>query len=99
MSGVVPCWQVRYETALAAVFVEGWIFILLSVTGARAKIITYMPRSIALAMSAGIGMFLAFIGLQWEEGLGVITADPSTLVTLGESVPCRAGNETRLPMD
>lgn len=75
--------QVSYGTALAAVFVEGWIFILLSVTGARAKLITYMPRSIALSMSAGIGMFLAFVGLQYEEGLGVSVADGATLVTLG----------------
>lgn len=75
--------SVSYGTALAAVFVEGWIFILLSVTGARAKLITYMPRSIALSMSAGIGMFLAFVGLQYEEGLGVSVADGATLVTLG----------------
>ena len=34
---------------------------------------------------AGIGMFLAFIGLQYQEGIGAVTADPSTLVTLGES--------------
>ena len=38
---------------MAAVFVEGWVFLLLTVTGARAKLITYVPRSIALAMSAG----------------------------------------------
>ena len=75
--------QVSYGTALAAVFVEGWIFILLSVTGARAKLVTYVPRSIALSMSAGIGMFLAFVGLQYEEGIGTSVLDPSTLVTLG----------------
>ena len=37
-----------------------------------------------LSTSAGIGLFLAFIGLQASEGLGVVTYDPSTLVTLGE---------------
>ena len=77
--------QTTYQTALAAVFVEGWIFILLSVSGARAKLITYVPRSIALSMSAGIGMFLAFVGLQYEEGLGVSVLDTSTLVSLGRS--------------
>lgn len=79
--------QTSYETALAAVFIEGWIFILLSVTGARAKLIEYVPRSIALSMSAGIGMFLAFVGLQSEEGLGVSVLDTSTLVSLGERDP------------
>ena len=42
-----------YGAAMAAIFIEGWIFLLLTVTGARAKLITYVPRSIALAMSAG----------------------------------------------
>ena len=38
---------------MSAIFIEGWVFLLLTVTGARAKLITYVPRSIALAMSAG----------------------------------------------
>ena len=44
-----------------------------------------------LSTSAGIGLFLAFIGLQASEGLGVVTYDPSTLVTLGERSPAAAG--------
>jgi AGZA family xanthine/uracil permease-like MFS transporter len=75
--------SVSYKTALAAIFVEGWIFILLAVTGARGKLIQLVPRSIMLATSAGIGLFLAFIGLQSSEGLGVVTYESATLVTLG----------------
>jgi adenine/guanine/hypoxanthine permease len=78
------CYQVKYETALAAVFIEGWIFVLLAVTGVRTKLIRMVPKSIMLATSAGIGMFLAFIGLQHAEGLGVVTYDAATLVTLGK---------------
>lgn len=77
-SGNVP-----YEVALAAIFVEGWIFILLAVTGARGKLIQMVPRSVMLATSAGIGLFLAHIGLQSAEGLGVSQYDGATLVTLG----------------
>ena len=39
-------------------------------------------------MRPGIGMFLAFIGLQYQEGIGAVTADPSTLVTLGRTRAC-----------
>ena len=44
-----------------------------------------------LSTSAGIGLFLAFIGLQASEGLGVVTYDPATLVTLGELYSAAAG--------
>eukprot|EP00891_Asterochloris_glomerata_P006365 jgi/Astpho2/6365/e_gw1.00091.6.1_t len=81
---------VSYGTAIAAVFIEGWIFIALAITGVRAKIIALIPKSIMLSTSAGIGLFLAFIGLQASEGLGVVTYDPSTLVTLGG---CPAGSQ------
>lgn len=77
-SGSVP-----YKDALTAVFIEGWLFILLSVTGARQALIRLLPKTLSLSMAAGIGLFLAHIGLQASEGLGVVTADPATLVTLG----------------
>ena len=51
--GYLGSGNVSYGAALTDVFIEGWIFLLLSVTGARAKLITFVPRSIALAMSAG----------------------------------------------
>lgn len=72
-----------YQTALGAVFIEGWIFIFLAVTGLRLRLIRLVPKSIMLATSAGIGLYLAFIGLQNVEGLGVVSYDSSTLVTLG----------------
>ena len=53
MVGYLGSGNVSYGAALTAVFIEGWVFLLLSVTGARAKLITWVPRSIALAMSAG----------------------------------------------
>lgn len=78
--------QVPYKDALTAVFIEGWLFILLSVTGARQALIRLLPKTLSLSMAAGIGLFLAHIGLQASEGLGVVTADPATLVTLGVPV-------------
>jgi len=44
-----------------------------------------LPETLARSMSAGIGLFLAFIGYQSGEGIGVVTADGSTLVNLGAS--------------
>jgi len=71
---------VPWETALAAVFVEGVIFILLTVTGAREFIINLFPEPVKFAVGAGIGTFLLLIGLQ---ELQVVVADEATLVTLG----------------
>ena len=68
-----------YQTALAAVCVEGILFIILAVTGLRLRLIRLVPKSIMLATSAGIGLFLAFIGLQSQEGLGIISYDVGTL--------------------
>ena len=61
-------------TSLLNALAAGWIFIILAVTGARGKLIQMVPRSIMLATSAGIGLFLAFIGLQSSEGLGLVRA-------------------------
>ncbi|KAL6762610.1 xanthine/uracil/vitamin C permease-like protein [Haematococcus lacustris] len=74
---------ITYRQAVAAVFVEGWIFLLISITGVRGHIVRFVPRTIMLATAGGIGLFLAFIGLQQAEGIGLITADTATLVTLG----------------
>ena len=75
--------QVSYQTALAAVFIEGWILLILAVTGLRMRLIRLVPKSMMLATSSGIGLFLAFVGLQNIEGLSVIAYDATTLVTLG----------------
>jgi AGZA family xanthine/uracil permease-like MFS transporter len=71
---------IPWQTALAAVFVEGVIFILLTVTGAREYIINLFPEPVKFAVGAGIGVFLLMIGLQ---ELQVVVADDATLVTLG----------------
>ncbi|XP_022764844.1 adenine/guanine permease AZG1 [Durio zibethinus] len=77
-SGNVP-----YKSALAAVFIEGLIFLFISAIGFRAKLAKLVPKPVRISSSAGIGLFLAFIGLQNNQGLGLIGYNPSTLVTLG----------------
>ncbi len=47
---------------------------------------SYLPRTLALAMAAGIGLFLAHIGYQGSQGIGLVVGDGATLVTLGESL-------------
>ncbi|GAB4815302.1 hypothetical protein N2152v2_002348 [Parachlorella kessleri] len=81
--GYMGTGMVSYREALAAVFVEGLIFAALGALGLRSKFIELIPRSVMMSTSAGIGLYLAFIGLQSANGLGVVTYDPATLVTLG----------------
>lgn len=50
------CAQVSYQTALGAVFVEGWIFVILAITGVRIRLIRLVPKSIMLATSAGAAL-------------------------------------------
>jgi AGZA family xanthine/uracil permease-like MFS transporter len=71
---------VDWKVALAAVFVEGLIFILLTVSGARSFVVKAIPASVKLATGAGIGLFIAFIGLK---SAGIVTSDPATFVALG----------------
>ncbi|KIY95064.1 putative MFS transporter, AGZA family, xanthine/uracil permease, partial [Monoraphidium neglectum] len=75
--------KVTYQQALAAVFIEGWIFIFISLTGVRGRLVSLVPKAIMLATAGGIGIFLAFIGLQNSEGLGLVSYNSATLVTLG----------------
>lgn len=70
-----------WQFALTAVFIEGLLFILLTVTNLREKIVDALPPVLKDAIGAGIGLFLAFIGLQ--NG-GVIVRDDATLVKLGD---------------
>lgn len=78
---------VTYREALAAVFLEGWLFFILSLLGVRQWLARIIPRSLTLATGAGIGLFIAFIGLQPAGGLGVIGGDYSNLVGLGGCKP------------
>ncbi|CAL9189853.1 unnamed protein product [Musa hybrid cultivar] len=71
-----------YRTALAAVFLEGLLFLLISALGFRARLAKLVPRPVRISSSAGIGLFLAFIGLQSNQGVGLVGYSSSTLVTL-----------------
>jgi AGZA family xanthine/uracil permease-like MFS transporter len=79
--GVVVGLGVSWQVALAAVFVEGLLFLALSLTGLRSALLDAIPRVIKLGTTAGIGLFLALIGF---ENAGLVVADPATLVRLGE---------------
>ena len=70
-----------WQFALTAVFIEGIIFIILSATKVRSWILNSIPLSLKNAIGAGIGLFIAFIGLQ---NAGLIVNSDSTLVTLGD---------------
>ena len=50
------------------------------------EIFSHQCRTLTLAMAAGIGFFLAHIGYQAGEGIGLVVADPATLVTLGQTL-------------
>lgn len=72
---------ISWKTALGLVFIEGIIFIILSLTPIRKTLVNSIPMSLKTAISAGIGLFIAFIGLQNAK---IVVADPSTLVTMGQ---------------
>lgn len=70
-----------WQFALTAVLIEGIIFIILTLTNVREAIVNAIPLSLRNAIGAGIGLFIAFIGL---ESAGVIVQDNATLVALGD---------------
>ena len=72
--------ECSWQFALTAVFIEGLIFILLTVTNVREAIVNAIPLSLRNAIGAGIGLFIAFIGLQSS---GLVVDHGRTLVTLG----------------
>ena len=71
---------VTWQMALAAVFIEGAIFAVLTLTSIREAIMNSIPKSLKIGISAGIGMFIAFIGLQ---SAGIIVNNDATLLGLG----------------
>jgi len=79
-SVVGPHKGINYQTAFAAVFVAGIIFVILSLTPFRRKLIEAIPENLKYGISAGIGLFIAFIGLKMS---GIITKNPENLVGLG----------------
>ena len=70
-----------WQFALTAVFIEGVLFILMTVTNIREAIVSAIPQNLRYAIGAGIGLFIAFIGLQ---NAGIIVNNDATLVSLGE---------------
>ncbi len=72
---------VPWPVALAAVLVEGVLFLVLAATGVRGALLRAIPTSIKIATMSGIGLFLAIIGF---EGAGLVVDHPVTLVTLGD---------------
>ncbi|RXJ01361.1 NCS2 family permease [Anaerobacillus alkaliphilus] len=79
--GVVIGMGIPWETALFGVFLSGLIFILITVTKVRETIINAIPIELKYAAAAGIGLFIAFIGLK---NAGIILPYQATLVTLGD---------------
>ena len=74
--------NISYRDALGAVFVEGLLFIAITAAGLRTKLARAIPRPVRISTGAGIGLFLAVIGLQSNQGIGLIGFSPSTLLTL-----------------
>ncbi|GLC90273.1 NCS2 family permease [Lysinibacillus piscis] len=70
-----------WQHALAAVFISGVFFLLLTLTGLREKLINAIPMELKLAVGAGIGLFIAFIGMQNAE---IIVNNNATLVGIGD---------------
>ncbi|KAJ7039232.1 permease family-domain-containing protein [Mycena alexandri] len=88
---------ISYREALSAVFLEGWIFFILSIFGLRQWLVRIMPQSLVLAVGAGIGLFIALnlsgalFPLAYYKpasgGLGVIGGDPVNFVGLAGCLP------------
>ena len=78
---VVKGMGVPWQTALGCVFLSGVLFLLLTISGVRRLIVGAIPRPLFNAVAAGIGLFIAFIGLR---DAGIVTTDPATIVTLGD---------------
>jgi AGZA family xanthine/uracil permease-like MFS transporter len=78
---VVGAMGIPWQTALGLVFISGVLFFLLTLVGVRQLIVSAIPRALFSAIAAGIGLFIAFIGLR---GAGLVVANPATLVALGD---------------
>jgi adenine/guanine/hypoxanthine permease len=72
---------IPWQQALGMVFLNGCMFLLLSVTGVREKIVKCIPYPLKIAITCGIGIFIAFIGLK---NSGIIVSNPATLVAPGD---------------
>jgi AGZA family xanthine/uracil permease-like MFS transporter len=100
-TGTVP-----YQVALTAIFVEGFVFFGLALFGMRQWLARMIPRSIKLATSVGIGLFLTLIGLTYSEGIGLVVGATATPLELAGCHPsqrdeksgiCPPGDKMRNP--
>lgn len=73
--------HIPWQTALGAVFLSGLLFLATTAAGVRQMILRAIPHELYAAVAGGIGLFIAFIGL---ERAGIVVRDPNTLVTLGD---------------
>ncbi len=78
---VVGAMGIPWQTALGLVFISGVLFFVLTVAGVRQLIVSAIPRALFSAIAAGIGLFIAFIGLR---SAGLVVTNPATLVGLGD---------------
>src|SRR5699024_3654339 len=78
---VVLGYGIPWETALAGVLASGLIFVVLTLTELREKIINAIPANLKMAVGAGICLFIAFIGFQ---NAGIIVGNEATLASIGD---------------
>lgn len=93
-SGMVP-----YRVALTAVFVEGLVFVGLTLIGLRQWLARAIPHSIKIATSVGIGLYLTIIGLTYSAGIGLIVGAQNTPVELAGCAPQYRDADTGLCPD
>lgn len=79
--------SITYGMALTAVFVEGLIFVLLTILGLRQWLARTIPMSLKIASGAGIGLYLALIGLSYGAGIGAITGTPNNPLEVAGCLP------------
>ncbi|KAI5357634.1 Putative nucleobase cation symporter 2 family [Septoria linicola] len=99
-TGTIP-----YRTALTAVFIEGLIFVALTVLGMRQWLARAIPHSIKMATGVGIGLYLTLIGLTYSAGIGLVVGGSSTPLELAGCVQsafdedglCPSGAKMRNP--
>jgi AGZA family xanthine/uracil permease-like MFS transporter len=75
---------IPWQTALGVVFLSGCVFLVLAVTGLRKAVADAIPKDLAQAAAAGIGLFISFVGLK---SMGLVTSNPDTIVAMGKFTP------------
>ncbi len=78
---VVLSMKISWQVALAAIFVEGIIFIVLTLTKIRESVVNSIPKSLKIGIASGIGFFIALIGLA---GCGIVVSNPATILSVGD---------------